>query len=108
MECSTRQDAAAPLKSERPLIAGRRTRIRYSRALAAAICRRLALGQRLRAIARDPRMPSRKTLHRWMKQDVDGLFAQCPRRPAGAPSRYTRKLAKKICRRLTQGEALAA
>lgn len=88
--------------------AGRRTRIRYSKALAAIICRRLTGGERLRAIARDPTMLSRKTLSRWMKRDVEGRFAQCPRRAPGAPSGYSRQLAEKICRRLARGEALAA
>jgi hypothetical protein len=113
MARSTSRDATAPLTSLESTPASpravRRRRARYSKALAAAICRRLASGERLRAIARDPAMPSRKTLHRWLKQDDDGLFAPCPRtaRP-GAPSRYSRKLAETICRRLARGEPLAA
>ncbi len=113
MARGTSQDAAAPFTPRGSALASRRTarrrRARYSKALAATICRRLAGGEGVRAIARDPAMPSRKTLHRWLKRDVDGLFAPCPRaaRP-GAPSRYSRKLARTICRRLAQGEPLAA
>ena len=84
-------------------------RSRYSKTLAAEICRRLAHGEALRAIARDREMPSRKTLRRWIKRDIDGLFARCPRRTKpGGPSRYTRKLGAEIRRRLARGEALAA
>ena len=112
MEHETKRDAA-PLKPESSAISGghtvRRGRTRYSRKLAEIICRRLAGGERLRAIARDPAMPSRKTLHRWMKRDVDGLFAACSRQTKpGCPSTYTTKLGAEICRRLAKGEPLAA
>ena len=84
-------------------------RIRYSKALAATICRRLASGEAVRAIARDPAMPSRKTLRRWMKRDVDGLFAVCARRTKpGCPSTYTTKLGAEICRPLARGDSMLA
>jgi hypothetical protein len=105
-------EAAAPLAPAPPALAAprppRRRRARYSKALAASICRRLAQGEALRALTRDPAMPSRKTLKRWMKRDVDGLFAQCRRRVCATPRHYPKKIAAKIARRLGRGEALAA
>lgn len=85
-------------------------RTRYSKALAETICRRLARGEALAAIARDPRMPPRSTLRYWMKTDQDGLFAQCPRTPGkgGPPTLYTKRLAGEICRRLASGRSLAS
>jgi hypothetical protein len=110
MARGTSRDAAAPLKSERRLNAGRRTRIRYSRKLAEEICRRLRRGDSVLAIARDARMPPRSTLRYWMKKDKDGLFAQCPRtlHKGGPRTLHTKHLAAEICRRLASGRSLAS
>jgi hypothetical protein len=111
MAHSTTQDAAAPRELQRPAIAGRtvrRGRIRYSKGLAAKICRRLASGASLSTIARDPEMPPRSTLRYWIKQDPDGLFTQYPRpRPKRDPrTLYTKELAEEICRRLASGRSM--
>jgi len=80
----------------------------YSKPLAQKICRRLARGEAVASIARDPQMPPRWTLQYWMKQDKDGLFAQCPRQEnkGGPPTRYTPRVAAKICRQLAGGRTL--
>ena len=108
MARSTSPDAAAPLKSESPLNAGRRTRIRYSKGLAETICQRLAKGEPVATIARDPAMPPRSTLRYWMKKDEDGLFAQCPRilHKGGPRTLYSKRVAGEICRRLASGRSL--
>jgi len=111
MAHSTAQDTAAPRELQRPAIAGRtvrRRRVRYSKGLAEKICRRLAGGASLRTIARDPEMPPRSTLRSWIKQDHDGLFAQCPRTCEKRDPRtlYTKELAEEICRRLATGRSL--
>jgi len=111
MARDTSQDAAAPRELRRPAIAGRivrRARMRYSKDLAQRICRRLAAGASLRAIARDPEMPPRSTLRSWIKQDQDGLFARCPRPQHKHDPRtlYTKELAEEICRRLASGRSL--
>jgi hypothetical protein len=87
-----------------------RQRIRYSKALAGKICRRLAKGEALATIVRDPAMPPRSTLRYWIKMDPDGLFAACPRRPGkGAPpTLYTKRVAAEICRKLASGRSLAS
>jgi transposase-like protein len=111
MAHSTVQDAAAPRELQRPAIAGRtvrRGRMRYSKGLAAKICRRLASGASLSTIARDPEMPPRSTLRYWIKQDQDGLFARCPRTEKKRDPRtlYTKELAEEICRRLASGRSM--
>jgi hypothetical protein len=85
-------------------------RIRYSKKLAETICRRLAKGEPVLAIARDPAMPPRSTLRYWMKQDKDGLFAQCPRvlHKGGPRTLYSKRVAAEICQRLARGRSLAS
>jgi len=82
--------------------------MRYSKRLAERVCRRLAEGASLRAIANDPEMPPRSTLRYWIKEDKDGLFAQCPRPPSVHDPRtlYTEELAEEICRKLASGRSL--
>jgi hypothetical protein len=43
----------------------------YTPALAAAICDRLADGESLRTICRDPAMPARDTVRGWLARDPD-------------------------------------
>jgi hypothetical protein len=45
----------------------------YTPALADAICRRIAEGESLRAICRDPGMPSEGTVRSWARDDRDGF-----------------------------------
>jgi hypothetical protein len=82
----------------------------YTTKLGAEICRRLARGEPLGAIARDSRMPPRSTLRYWMKKDKDGLFAQCPRilHKGGPRTLYSKRVAGEICRGLASGRSLAS
>ena len=61
----------------------------YSPELAEIICSRMAAGETVRAICRDPNMPHETTVRNWAAMDRDGFFAL-----------YTRA-------RLLQGEAIA-
>jgi hypothetical protein len=113
MEREIKRDAAPliPYGSELASCrAVRRPRIRYSKALAEKICRRLAKGEPLGAIARDPEMPPPSTLRYWIKTDRDGLFAACPRKlgKGGPPTLYTKGVADEICRQLASGRSLAS
>src|SRR5262249_44237554 len=83
---------------------------RYSKELAQKICRRLAQGEPVGVIARDPEMPPRSTIRHWIATDRDGLFSQTPRTVGhGAPpTLYTPRLAEKICDELAIGRPLAA
>jgi len=49
---------------------------RYTPELAAEICRRMAEGESLRAICRDPGMPPEATVRTWCRDDRDGFAAQ--------------------------------
>ena len=46
------------------MAAGRPTS--YSKALIAKVCRRVALGESLRSVSRDPKMPTMSTLFKWL------------------------------------------
>ena len=48
----------------------------YTPALADAICKRIAEGESLRAICRDPDMPSEGTVRDWAREDRDGFGAR--------------------------------
>ncbi|WP_293679754.1 hypothetical protein [uncultured Phenylobacterium sp.] len=43
----------------------------YRRDLDYAICERLLAGEPLRTVCRDPAMPSRSTVHAWMRRDPE-------------------------------------
>jgi hypothetical protein len=45
----------------------------YSREIADTICTRISEGESLRAICRDPGMPSEGTIRGWSVRDVDGF-----------------------------------
>jgi hypothetical protein len=49
---------------------------RYTPELAAEICRRMAEGESLRGICRDPGMPPEATVRTWSRDDRDGFAAQ--------------------------------
>jgi len=49
---------------------------RYTPALADAICKRISEGESLRAICRDPDMPSEGTVRGWAREDRDGIGAR--------------------------------
>lgn len=105
------------------------TMYEYSDALAAEICRRVADGESVSSVARDPRMPSVGAVGRWasrhagfkaelkaaMKQarlaerTSDLARALSPRkRPGGRRSTYTPAMGEAICARLSNGETLTS
>ena len=49
------------------------TQSNYSRQIADTICTRMSEGETLRAICRDPEMPSEGTVRGWAVRDVDGF-----------------------------------
>jgi hypothetical protein len=51
----------------------------YSDELAEQICERLAAGESLRAICREPDMPPESTVRRWALDDVQGFMAHYAR-----------------------------
>lgn len=56
----------------------------YTPELAAKICERLAAGESLRSIARDPEMPAAITVRQWVTEDRQGFAAHYARaRDAG-------------------------
>lgn len=100
---------------------------------AAAICGRVAAGESLMAIGRDPAMPHRTTIRRWADRDPDfrlrlweamrearlerrrlkrevvaAKAAQPPPEKGGSESTYTTAVGEAICRRLANGESLVA
>ena len=48
----------------------------YTPALADTICKRISEGESLRAICRDPDMPSEGTVRGWAREDRDGFGAR--------------------------------
>ncbi len=71
--------SAKPKKKGRPSL--------YTEALVAQICRRLAEGETLRAICRDPAMPDKATILRWLgdkeKADFRDQYAHAREMQAG-------------------------
>ena len=51
----------------------------YTAALATVICERIANGDSLRAICRDPEMPAVSTVHLWVVEDREGFSDQYAR-----------------------------
>ncbi|HEY3695410.1 hypothetical protein [Phenylobacterium sp.] len=107
---------------------------RYTEAVGAEICRRLADGESLAVICRDPAMPAPPTVHKWaglhpefaeakaraqrkawrrerrvqagkLKKRLARLV-EAGRAPSGPPSTYSEEMAELICRRLAHGEPL--
>jgi transposase len=60
-----------PSKENAPKSAGRPTK--YNAKIADEICERLALGQSLREICRDPKMVGMATVIRWIREDREGF-----------------------------------
>jgi hypothetical protein len=101
--------------------------------VASAICGRVAAGESLMALGRDPAMPHRTTIRRWADRDSDfrmrlsaamrearlarrwrdrQIAAERTSRPApakgGSRGLYTRALGEAVCARLANGESLLA
>jgi Bacteriophage Sf6, terminase small subunit-like len=49
------------------------TQTNYTREIAETICTRMSEGESLRAICRDPGMPSEGTVRGWAVRDVEGF-----------------------------------
>jgi hypothetical protein len=109
---------------------------RYGAEVRSELCARLEAGESLRGICADPRMPAARTVHDWARRDE--AFSAAKRRaqraawrrvrlrdveaevdraaqralePAvlrGRPSGYNVEQADRICRRIAQGEGVAA
>lgn len=107
--------------------------VRYCEALGAAICRRVAAGESLRAIGREPGQPHRTTVRGWAdsrpefgealraayrqarisqrmrdRQQAAALAARAPPLRGGKASSYTDDLGEAVCARLANGESLTA
>jgi hypothetical protein len=49
------------------------TRTNYTREIADIICDRMSNGESLRAVCRDPELPSEETVRGWAVRDIDGF-----------------------------------
>lgn len=86
---------------------------RFSLALASVVCERIAAGETLLGICRDPEMPSRFSVLAWARRhpSFGEKLAQARRdgrhNPRGGrPSTYHPQVAGLICRRLVEGMTL--
>lgn len=88
--------------------------VRYQYALAKAVLKRVAAGESLAAICREPFMPSRNTFRRWANERPTlGLRLERARREAGrmgtgGMTTYCPVVANEIYTRLCAGESLSA
>lgn len=104
--------------------------VRYSEALAASICERVAAGESVRAICAGADAPSTATLHRWMQREPtfaqalamarrrarrDFVASRRARRsaallarkhPWGRKDAFTEAVGEEICGRIALGESL--
>lgn len=87
--------------------------VRFSAALARAICSRVAAGESQMAICAEPGMPSRATLWRWVQEIPRFAAAFRKARAAGGVARengrlstFCQETADEVFRRLCEGESL--
>jgi hypothetical protein len=97
-------DAAPAVRTVRPWR-------RYTEALAAVICQRVAAGESLAAICRDPGMPCREAVRAWRRRrpefEAQVVQAQAAGRAlAGREGSYCPHVAGLICDRLALGMSL--
>jgi hypothetical protein len=64
----------------------------FTAELAADICERISLGESLRSITRDPKMPAETTILRWLSQDEDFQGQYSRAREAQADTMFDRVL----------------
>lgn len=103
------------MSSESPGEAPERARpyVRYSAKLARVICQRLAAGETVRAICAEPGLPSRATVHRWVRESA--AFARIYTRAKafgcrvadGRGATYCPVAAHEIAVRVSEGEPLS-
>ena len=78
----TERDEPVSIESMKP--------VGYTAQLAEEICIRVALGENLNAISRDPRMPSNKTMHSWRSKHEEFSNNYAHAREARADARSER------------------
>jgi hypothetical protein len=90
-------------------------RTRWTKALGARICRRVAQGELLYEVCREPDMPTAQAVGRWARQDPEfGEALRAARRKGGRLLRgggvwtYRAETAEEIFERLCEGESLTA
>ena len=94
--------------------ASARPYIRYSAALARAICVRVAAGEMLASICAEPGMPATSTVRRWARESA--AFAKiyhrakalARREGLGPTTSFCEVMAHEICARVAEGETLTA
>lgn len=95
---------------------GRRTGVRYSAALGRRICGRVAAGELLYVVCREPGMPTPQSVGRWARErPAFGAALLEARRKGGRPwpggggvSSYCEETAQAVFDRLCDGESLTA
>lgn len=97
---------------------GSRTYVRFSAKVARAVCRRLATGETMASIDRDPEMPCTATVRVWARAYPRFGEALARARQAGGwadgsdrsqgVARYRPEVGQAICARISAGEALSA
>jgi len=104
------EDASSPLRAP----ARRRTYVRYDPDLARTICARLAAGELLYGLCREPGMPTPEGIRKWaLERPGFGKALAAARRAGGRPentrggvSTYCQATADEIFVRLCEGESL--
>lgn len=101
------EDADAPVR--------RRTAVAYDPKLAQALCARVAAGEVLYTLCRQPGMPTSQSVRMWTKKHADFREALMAARKAGGRTvrgggvwTYTPEIADEVFDRLCDGEALSA
>ena len=107
-DMAMREDEASPRR-------GRRPRAAYCPELARRICERVAAGELLYAVCREPGMPTPQTVGVWSRKRADFGRALSQARRAGGRAvrgggvwRYCADTAEEIFERLCEGESLTA
>ncbi|WP_337188274.1 hypothetical protein [Phenylobacterium sp.] len=116
-------EAAAPDRVQARVQAGARKRTwtqaqprtRWSKALGAAICARVAAGELLYEVCREPGMPTAQAVGRWARENpAFGAALRAARRRGGRSLRgggvwsYRAETAEEVFERLCEGEGLSA
>ncbi len=104
------EDGDAPRKRR-----GRREAVPYDPELGRTICERVAAGELLYELCREPGMPTAQSVGVWARKREDFGLALSQARKAGGRairgggvSTYTPEIADEICERLCEGESLTA
>ncbi|MGA0607737.1 hypothetical protein ACO2Q0_17230 [Phenylobacterium sp. VNQ135] len=102
------------LPARAPEQARTRAYVRYAKALIDGLLKRIAQGESLAAICREPGMPSRNTVMRWarerptIRRAIDRARAAAGQFGTGGRSTYCPVTAQEIFRRVSEGESLSS